>query len=97
MKEDFLKEIGISLNLLLAGFFGALLLVKKEGKTWRDNLMTLVTGSFTATYVAPFALEMFNIKSQSASTFFGFIVGFGSIRILDLLITKYFDKNGNTE
>jgi hypothetical protein len=98
MGKDFLTEIGISLNLLLAGFFGALLLVKKQGKTWKDNLMTLVTGSFSATYVAPFLLEMLNIQSKNASTFFGFLVGFGSIRILDLVINKYFKSdNGSSE
>jgi hypothetical protein len=97
MKNNFLNDLGISLSLLLAGFFGALLLVKKEGKTLNDNFMTLITGSFTATYIAPFIIEMLKIESKSAETFFGFVVGFGSIKILDFIMEKYFKKNNNTE
>jgi hypothetical protein len=99
MKNNFLDDLGISLSLLLAGFFGALLLVKKEGKTWKDNLLTLITGSFSATYLAPFLIEMLGIQSKNAETFFGFVVGFGSIKILDFIMEKYFKKenNNNTE
>jgi hypothetical protein len=97
MKNSFLQDLGISLPLLLAGFFGALLLVKKEGKTWKDNLLTLVTGSFSATYLAPFLIEMLNIQSKNAETFFGFAVGFGSIQILEFIMNKYFKKEQKDE
>ena len=90
MKNSLLNDLGISINLLLAGFFGALLLVRKEGKTWKDNLLTLVTGSFSAAYVAPFISETLNFTSQNALTFVGFIVGFGSIKIVEFLMEKYF-------
>lgn len=90
MKNSFLYDLGISLNLLLAGFFGALLLVRKEGKTLKDNIMTLITGSFSAAYLAPFIIESLNVQSKNASTFFGFIVGFGSIKIVEVIMEKYF-------
>lgn len=96
MKNSLLNDLGISLTLLLAGFFGALLLVKKEGKTLKDNMLTLVTGSFSAAYLAPFLIEILNINSKHAETFFGFVVGFGSIRILDFIMEKYF-KNKKDE
>ena len=95
MKTNFLSELGISLSLLLAGFFGALLLVKKEGKTLKENLMTLLTGSFSATYIAPFLIEMLKIESKKAETFFGFVVGFASIKILDFILEKYLKKDNN--
>ena len=95
MKNNFLNDLGISLSLLLAGFFGALLLVKKEGKTLKDNLLTLVTGSFSATYLAPFLIETLNIQSKNAETFFGFVVGFGSIKILDFIMEKYLKNKKN--
>lgn len=97
MKNDFLHDLGISVNLLLAGFFGALLLVKKEGKTWKDNLLTLLTGSFSATYLAPFIIETLNITSKTALPFFGFIVGFGSIKIVEFIMEKYFKKENKDE
>lgn len=89
-QNKLLHDLGISLNLLLAGFFGALLLVRKEGKTWKDNVLTLVTGSFSAAYLAPFITETLNFTTQSALTFVGFVVGFGSIKIVEFLMEKYF-------
>lgn len=90
MKKNFLEDMGIAPNLLLAGFFGALLLVRKEGKTWKDNLLILITGSFGSAFLTPFVLETLNIKSTTALPFFGFIVGFGCIRIVDFFMDKYF-------
>lgn len=92
MKNNFLHDLGISINLLLAGFFGALLLVRKEGKTWKDNILTLLTGSFTASYIAPFVAETFNVKSQNALTFFGFLIGFGSIKFVEYFMDKFIKK-----
>lgn len=97
MKNSFLHDLGISINLLLAGFFGALLLVRKEGKTWKDNLLTLVTGSFSAAYVAPFISETLHFTSQNSLTFVGFIVGFGSIKIVEFIMEKYFKSQSQDD
>lgn len=97
MKHSLLDDLGISLNLLLAGFFGALLLVKKEGKTWKDNLLTLLTGSFSSAYLSPFLIDTFNITSKNANSFFGFVVGFGSIQIMEFIMNKYFKKENNDD
>lgn len=97
MKNSSLFEhLGIDVRLLLAGFFGALLFVRKEGKTWKDNVLTLITGATSATFVTPFVVETLNIKASSALSFFGFVVGFGSIRIVEYFMDKYF-KNGSTK
>lgn len=95
MKENFLDHLGIDIRLLLAGFFGALLLVRKEGKTWKDNLLTLITGATSATFLTPFLLEIVRVNSATAYSFFGFIVGFGSIRIVEFIMDKYFKKSTN--
>jgi hypothetical protein len=93
MKNYFLHDLGISLNLLLAGFFGALLLVRKEGKTLKENILTLVTGSFSAAYLAPFLIEILNMQdNKNALSFFGFITGFGSIKIVEFVMNKFFKK-----
>lgn len=92
MRKNFLDDLGIAPNLLLAGFFGALLLVRKEGKTWKDNLLILITGSFGSAYLTPFVIEMTGVKSTNALPFFGFIVGFGCIRIVDFFMDKYFKQ-----
>jgi hypothetical protein len=95
MKNNFLNDLGISLTILLPGFFGALLLVRKEGKSWKQNALTLLTGSFSAAYITPFLIEILNINSKNAEAFFGFVVGFGSIQILDFIIQKYFKIKKN--
>ena len=96
MNKSFLEDFGIDVRLLLAGFFGALLFVRKEGKTWKDNLLTLVTGATSATFITPFMVETFKINSSNALPFFGFVVGFGSIRIVEFVMDKYF-KNASTK
>ena len=96
--KDIFAQFGLAPNILLAGFFGALLLVKKYKKKLLDNLLTLVTGSFTAGYLAPVLTQIVSIKSEEIQSFVGFLCGFGSIRIADWLLNKYFkkeDKNCN--
>ncbi len=95
-QNKLLHDLGISLNLLLAGFFGALLLVRKEGKTWKENAMILVTGSFSATYLAPFLAETLGASSQNALTFFGFMTGFSSIKIVEYFMNKFLTKTDDT-
>jgi hypothetical protein len=90
MEDNIFKYLGIDPKLLLSGFFGALLLVRKEGKSWKENVTTLVTGATSATFLTPFILEFFAIQSSAALSFFGFVVGFGSIRIVEFFIDKYF-------
>lgn len=87
-----LAEYGIQIPLLVAGFFGALLSVTKEGKTLKQNALTLLTGAFSSTYLTPFILELFNFTSPSAFAFFGFIVGSSSIKIVDFATDKFFKK-----
>jgi hypothetical protein len=93
-----LAEYGIQIPLLVAGFFGALLSVTKEGKTLKQNVLTVVTGAFSSTYLTPFILELFNYTSPSAFAFFGFIVGSSSIKVVDFVTNKFFntDDSGRT-
>lgn len=95
MKNELLQQLGINIELLLAGFFGALLLVRKEKKSIKENAMTLITGAFSASYIASFIADTFGISSQNALTFVGFVVGFGSIQILEFIMDKYFKKKDN--
>lgn len=90
-QNKLLEAINLDLNALLAGFFGALLLLRKEkGKTWYDNLLILTTGSTSSGFLAPFVIESLNIQSKNAIPFFGFMIGFGSIKITQFLVDKYF-------
>ena len=90
MENNIFNALGIDPKLLLSGFFGALLLVRKEGKSWKENAATLVTGMTSAPFITPFILESLNVKSNAAYSFFGFMVGFGAINIAMFFKNKYF-------
>lgn len=91
------EKLGISVELLISGFFGSLLLIRKEkNQSWKDISINLATGMGSSAYLTPFLVETLNIQSKSATGFFGFVVGFGSIRIVEFIINKYF-KTTNTD
>lgn len=90
--KDIFESFGLNVSVLLAGFFGALLLVKKQKKSLTENLMTLVTGSFSAGYVAPFLANLLNIQHPDALTFMGFVVGYGGIQLMDVIMNRYVKK-----
>lgn len=87
--KDLFEEFGINISLLLAGFFGSLLLVKKEGGGWKQSLMTLLTGAFAASYLTPLMLEPINVTNENVMTGVGFLVGFGGLKIAQTLLSKY--------
>jgi len=61
---DFLKSIGINLGLTIAGFFGALLLAPKM-KNWKMQLIAVLSGTLSATYIAPVIIGILNIKAPN--------------------------------
>jgi uncharacterized membrane protein YeaQ/YmgE (transglycosylase-associated protein family) len=87
--KDLFEDFGINISLLLAGFFGSLLLVKKEGGGWKESIMTLLTGAFAASYLTPLILEPINVTNQNVMTGVGFLVGFGGLKIAQTLLYKY--------
>jgi uncharacterized membrane protein YeaQ/YmgE (transglycosylase-associated protein family) len=87
--KDLFEDFGINISLLLAGFFGSLLLVKKEGGGWKQSIMTLLTGAFAASYLTPLILEPINVTNQNVMTGVGFLVGFGGLKIAQTLLYKY--------
>lgn len=91
--KEFLIWIGLDLKVLLAGFFGALLLLRKQKKTKIENILTLLTGSFSAGYIAPFLAQLMNVEHPDILTFIGFVVGYGGIQVMDKIIAKFTEKH----
>ena len=47
--KDTLRELGINIGLLVAGFAGSLVTVKKDGhKDWFTTLTSLIAGTLSA-------------------------------------------------
>jgi hypothetical protein len=84
---DFLKSIGINIGLTIAGFFGALLLAPKM-KNWKMQLLAVLSGTFSATYIAPVIIGLLNIEAPNIEYGLAFIVGFSGVKITEVLESK---------
>jgi len=59
---ELLKSLGINLGLTLAGFFGSLLLLPRQ-KNWKMQLVAVLSGTLSATYIAPVLIGVLNIQA----------------------------------
>jgi hypothetical protein len=87
--KDTLRELGINIGLLVAGFAGSLVTVKKDGhKDWFTTATSLMAGTLSANYLTPLvvdALKMQNINTQYAAAF---IMGFLGLHGVEYVIDK---------
>ena len=81
---DFLKSLGINLGLTLAGFFGSLLLLPRQ-KNWKMQLIAVLSGTLSATYIAPVLIGVLNIQAANIEYGLAFIVGFSGVKITEVL------------
>jgi hypothetical protein len=84
---DFLKEMGINIGLTVAGFFGSLLLLPRQ-KNWRMQMLSVLSGTLSATYIAPVVIGILNVNSPNIEYGIAFIVGFSGVKITEVLETK---------
>ena len=100
--------LGLHVDLLLAGFFGALVsiillnTVPGTADTWRELLRTSVrrlavacASSITAGYLTPLALLIANVPA-SLMLSMAFLVGAGAQRVLLALMRKYWPQAGES-
>ncbi|HBJ99740.1 MAG TPA: hypothetical protein DDZ62_07035 [Delftia acidovorans] len=100
--------LGLHVDLLLAGFFGALVsiillnTVPGTADTWRELLRTSVrrlavawASSITAGYLTPLALLIANVPA-SLMLSMAFLVGAGAQRVLLALMRRYWPQAGES-
>lgn len=87
-----LSEIGINIGLMIGGFFGSLITIKKK-RSIKEQLLSIITGTMSANYLTPVLIEWFNLEGSSQ---YGtaFIVGFGGLKLVEALYDKFFNKVG---
>lgn len=98
MMNDILKEIGINVGLIVAGFFGSLLMVNKNStENLKTTLTSIVAGVSSANYLTPIVIDMFNVQKQTYTLSIAFILGFLGLKGVELIVNKFVknDKNGN--
>jgi len=86
---DFLKSIGINIGLTIAGFAGALLLAPRM-KNWKPQLIAVLSGTLSATYIAPVIIGLLNIQTANIEYGIAFIVGFSGVKITEVLEIRIF-------
>ena len=85
-----LNEIGINIGLMIGGFFGSLITIKKK-RSIKEQLLSVVTGTMSANYLRP---DIIDYKSLEGSSQYGtaFIVGFGGLKVVEAFYDKFFNK-----
>ena len=81
---ELLKSLGINLGLTLADFFGSLLLLPRQ-KNWKMQLVAVLSGTLSATYIAPVLIGILNIQAPNIEYGLAFIVGFSGVKITEVL------------
>jgi len=87
-----LNEIGINIGLMVGGFFGSLITIKKK-RSIKEQLLSIITGTMSANYLTPVLIQWLSLEGSSQ---YGtaFIVGFGGLKLVEALYDKFFNKVG---
>jgi hypothetical protein len=95
--NDILKDIGINIGLIVAGFFGSLLMLGKNStENLKSTLVSIVTGVASANYLTPLVIEMFRIEKQTYTLSIAFILGFLGLKGVEYITSKFIkNHNGN--
>ena len=84
-----LKEAGINVSLMMAGFFGSLLSVKSDAhKDWWTTIASVLAGTLSANYLTPLVIEWTNMTSQNKQFATAFLLGFLGLRGVELVMAK---------
>ena len=85
-----LSEIGINIGLMIGGFFGSLITIKKK-RSIKEQLLSVVTGTMSANYLSPVIIDYMSLEGSSQ---YGtaFIVGFGGLKVVEAFYDKFFNK-----
>ena len=80
---DILKELGIDLPLIMAGFSGGFAtLMKNKGLSWGEKAVVLGSGGMIANYITPLVAEFINV-SENSYLGMAFFVGFGGLKFTE--------------
>lgn len=89
-----LKELGVNVGLLVAGFAGALLNVRRDGhENWWATIGSLLAGTLSANYLTPVVVDLAKIQSPNTQYATAFVLGFLGLRGVEWAINKFGIKN----
>lgn len=84
-----LEDFGINLGLSLAGFFGSIVFIGKDGiKDLRGSFLAMFGGVASANYLTPVVCDWLDIVKINHQFSIAFILGFMGLRGVEKLINK---------
>ena len=91
--KDTLRDLGINIGLLVAGFAGSLLTVKRDGhKDWFTTVTSLLAGTLSANYLTPIVVDAFKMQNTNTQYAAAFIMGFLGLHGVEFVIDKFRKK-----
>lgn len=91
-----LEELGINLSLSIAGFFGSLLVIGKDGiKDFKTTILAMFGGVASANYLTPVVCDLCGIDKINHQFSVAFILGFMGLRGVEKIVLKLMKKNEN--
>ena len=90
-----LKEAGLDLGLLIAGFAGAILTSSKQaGVNLTKTIASLVGGAASANYITPLVLKIAHLEGDIHYGYgAGFLLGFCGLRGVEMLAEKFINTD----
>lgn len=88
-----LEELGINLSLSLAGFFGSLLVIGKNGiHDFKTMFISMLGGVASANYLTPVVCDMLHIEKINYQFSVAFILGFMGLKGIEKIVLRLFKK-----
>jgi len=88
-----LEELGINLSLSLAGFFGSLLVIGKNGiHDFKTMFISMLGGVASANYLTPVVCDMLHIEKINYQFSVAFLLGFMGLKGIEKIVLRLFKK-----
>jgi hypothetical protein len=91
--KDQLRDLGINIGLIVAGFAGSLMTVKKDGhKDWFTTITSLMAGTLSANYLTPVVIDLLSIGNSNTQYAAAFVLGFLGLHGVEYVINRLWPK-----
>ncbi|MHA3788315.1 hypothetical protein ACX0HA_08915 [Flavobacterium hauense] len=87
-----LKDMGIDVIIILAGFCGGYVFINKSAKLTRlQKVSTILSGGLTANYLTPVVADWFNLSDNILGGI-AFLLGYSGLKGVELIFIAFKSK-----
>jgi len=92
---NLLQKIGLDITFFIVGLLSSLLNIKKHDQMrLKEKIIIVLSGGFTAAYLTPLVVEIFQLSDKSAYGV-AFFLGYFGLNSMELFIKKLTKKVEN--